>query len=792
MSRPILSLLLIAGSLLNVIAAPVRAATEEEIDAARKKGMQYLLDSQAADGSWDYKGHVVGITALCAIALIENGIPVDDPAIQKAERYILNNYLDTTSTYDIALAILLLNRVGDRDNKSAIRDLAARLVAGQNTHGGWGYSCPKVRSIYLSGGGERPSPPSGPGDNSCTQFAVLGLWVASRSGVNIDDTMVQVAYRFVQDQNEDGGWPYKADPAMPQGSRNSMTFAGLFCLTVARANRIRSIQQAEADGKPLPKLPPARVRPAVEPSATPAADPNAAADAAEAAPAPAPTPTPARVAVPTGPVVDPGADVRTLHEDPVWSRGFALAAKYAGGVGPGASRYFMWSVERMGVILGLEKFGTVDWFDRGATALLASQGKPAGENEAIEGAWQIASTGSALSETSFAILFLRKANLGSDITRLLEGEPADPFQIVSQENKPRFLKFDQAIKAARPGDVIRIDSSRPIEVPHLEIDKDLTIEAGFGYTPVLRYDVGFDAQGRRSDPKTDPTARYMFAVKSGTLTLEGFRLQLDPPKAIGTVAWMGISVENGGLRLLNCSISEGSRQGMACISVTGPGRVEARNCVLVGGRAAVEIAPAGAQEIVLHNSVLFSNVGISVIPGKSPGDRLQVELSRCAVQAPEAFAITEGKTPIEFRSYGVAYLAEALGSNFLRARSGTQDLKWSGSHNLYDVKKWVGFQNAPIATIKDAKSWSTFWGGADESGDSRIITFAGKRRQGAFTLDVAAEDFEFASTSQVYGSRRRTGVNPIYCGPGYNFTLYREGFEYSAWKEAEEAMAAAR
>lgn len=786
MLRPLFTGLLIASGFIGLAAPAARAATEAEIEAARKKGIQYLLDSQHDDGSWEYPGHVVGITSLCALALIENGVPIDDPAIEKAEKYVLSNYLDTTSTYDISLAILLLSRVGDRDNKGAIRDLAARLIAGQNTHGGWGYTCPKVRSIYLAGGGERPSPPAGPGDNSCTQFATLGLWVASRSGVNIDDTMVQVAYRFVQDQNPDGGWPYKTDPGMPQGSRNSMTFAGLFCLTVARANRIRAIQQAEADGKPIPKLPPARVRPAPAPSTT-APNPDAPPDAA-----PAPTPAPTTPATPSGPVVDPGADVRTLHEDPVWSKGFEMATKYAAGIGPGASRYFMWSVERMGVILGLEKFGTTDWFARGADALLATQGQPAGENPAIEGAWQIASTGSSLSETSFAILFLRKANLGSDITRLLQGEPADPFQIVTQDAKPRFLKLEQAIQAARPGDVIRIDTNRPIDVPHIEIDKHLTIEAGFGYTPVLRYDVGFDAQGRRSDPKTDPSARYLFSVKSGVFTLEGCRLQLDPPKTLGTVPWIGVALEGGTLRLLNCSIAEGSRQGMAAVAVTGPGRAELRNCLLVGGRAAVEIAPNGAQEVHLHNTVLFSNVGVSILDSKSPGEQLKLELERCVVQAPEAFVIQDGKTPVEFVSHGVAYYADALGSNFLRSRTGAQGLKWTGRHNLYDVKKWVGYQGTPLATIKDAKTWSTFWGGADEAGDSRIITFAGKRRHGAFALDVSADDFEFSSTSQVYASRRRTGINPIYCGPGYSFALFREGFDYNAWKDEGEEMLAAR
>ena len=40
--------------------------------------------------------------------------------------------------------------------------------------------------------------------------------------------------------------------------------------------------------------------------------------------------------------------------------------------------------------------------------------------------------------------------------------------------------------------------------------------------------------------------------------------------------------------------------------------------------------------------------------------------------------------------------------------------------------------------------------------------------------------------------RRRTGINPVYVGPGYNFTLFREGFDYNTWTEATEQLASAQ
>jgi hypothetical protein len=765
---------------LACLAAPASAASKDEAEAARKLGMQHLLDSQLPEGNWDYPGHELGITSLCAIALIENGVAIDDPIIEKAHRWVHEHYLDNRGTYDIALAILFLSRVGDRDNRHAIRDLAARLIAGQNVEGGWSYTCPDVKAAFLAGTGEQPAPPEGFGDNSCTQFAVLGLWVASRWGINIDREMEKVAQRFVRTQNEDGGWAYKVDPEMPQGSRNSMTFAGLFCVTVARANHIRAQQLAEASGKPVRPVP-KPAAPAPTPKPAPAPAPDAAPGEEGAAPA-----TPAAPVE----VVDPGAEAKTLTEDPVFSKALKLCITYAKGISSGSSRYYLYSIERMGVILGLDKFGDTDWFDKGSTALVATQGKPAGENEAIPGAWQIASTGSSLSDTSFAILFLRKANLGSDITRLLEGEPVQPFQIVSQAAKPRFFKLDDAVKAAQPGDVIRFDGSGPIPIPHVDVDKDLTFEAGFGYSPILTYDLGFDARGIRSDPKKDPTARYLFGVKGATLTLEGFQLRMDPPKTTG-VDWSGVAVDSGTLRILNCTISEGARQGFAAVMASGPCRVEVRNSQLTGGRAAIEITPGGAQDVQVDNSVLFSNAGIVVKKGTQPGEKLTLALNRSVVQAPQIFVLPSPATPIDFISNGVAYYGDALGAAFLPSRAGHEGLTWTGIDNLYDLQKWVGFQGTLSTAIKDAKTWNEFWGGTDVNAEARIITFSGKRRHGAFDHEIPPDHYEFASTSQVYGYRKKVGINPLVLGPGYPFAIFREGFDYSAWKSGGAAVASA-
>jgi hypothetical protein len=206
----------------------------------------------------------------------------------------------------------------------------------------------------------------------------------------------------------------------------------------------------------------------------------------------------------------------------------------------------------------------------------------------------------------------------------------------------------------------------------------------------------------------------------------------------------------------------------------------------------MEVAANGEQEVDVYNSVLFSNAGIKVLPGKQPSTGVKLNLTRSVVQAPELFNFAKVASPIEISSLGVAYQGDSLGLHFLANRSTSQGRKWTGEHNLYDVKKWIGFEGTANTAITDAKTWSRFWGEADASGQNRIVTFNGKRRQGAFALDINPDDFEFSSTSQVYANRRQSGVNPIYVGPGYNFSLFREGFEYNAWREQAAPLASAQ
>ncbi len=389
----------LAAILVPLPASAQNDQSDAQIRAAIRRGVQFLRGHQNGDGHWNYGGHELGITSLVALAILENGVTLDDPAVKNALQYVRTNASQNSMTYDISLAILFLVRVGDPRDRELIHLLGVRLAAGQLSSGGWSYQCPLVMQAPKSSGSVTNSPRNNPdaarrsgriniapglrpgvGDNSNTQFAVLGIWSAGRAGMDIRATMAEVDKRFRTSQASSGGWGYSG-----RGDTDAMTCAGLMSLVLAKGHKVLEGQMVNR-------------RPDKD--------------------------------QPEGPGGRPKMD-----SDPQIDRGIQRVEFYANNINLGSTLYFLWSVERVGVALGGSRIGRVDWYTKGASVLLQAQ--------QADGSWR--SNRGELSDTSFALLFLRRSNLTEGMPQLVTGRSRE-----SNENQMRAGKLEDLIRSVRP------------------------------------------------------------------------------------------------------------------------------------------------------------------------------------------------------------------------------------------------------------------------------------------------------------------------------------------------------
>src|SRR5262249_48674230 len=79
----------------------------------------------------------------------------------------------------------------------------------------------------------------------------------------------------------------------------------------------------------------------------------------------------------------------------------------------GRAYYYLWSLERVAVILNLQKVGDKDWYNWGAEILLA--------NQQPTGLWMGQDAVHGNADTCFALLFLKKSNVARDLSGALVG-----------------------------------------------------------------------------------------------------------------------------------------------------------------------------------------------------------------------------------------------------------------------------------------------------------------------------------------------------------------------------------
>jgi uncharacterized protein (TIGR03067 family) len=104
--------------------------------------------------------------------------------------------------------------------------------------------------------------------------------------------------------------------------------------------------------------------------------------------------------------------------------------------------YFLWSLERVAVVFGLETIGSKDWYSWGAEFALAHQRS--------DGSWHGGYAEGGV-DTSFALLFLRRSNLVRDLAASLRGKVQDPGEVTLRAGGPASSELAKKATRSLPG-----------------------------------------------------------------------------------------------------------------------------------------------------------------------------------------------------------------------------------------------------------------------------------------------------------------------------------------------------
>jgi len=447
-------------------AAQTGPVAQADIDAALERGASFLKAAYAArlpKGKLDVLERQ-GQIALSLYTLLQSGVARDDAVVRELLHVLSKKR--TEQTYDTACLALALYTHDRIDHRPWLDELAAQLIATQEREGDWSYPGSLV-------------------DLSNTQYAALGLWAASRAGVEIDHGVwTRMANAVLRYQTDDGGFGYTAGGKA--GATGSMTAAGVGTLAICES-RLRLANALDADLQK--RVGAARKR---------------------------------------------GLD---------W-----LANRFSVETNPGSGGwhyYYLYGLERVGAVSGAPFFGPHDWYAQGSRWLLEEQDE--------KGSWN---KGTDLSETCFALLFLRRATSTEPRRRgpvsgerpKIEGEPA-PIVIAAepveeQHGALRFSIVDWTPALVQPHEWQGERGKGP-HVARVEwfVDGELaTVELGQPGRPAER--ATFAASPLfRSAGKHKVLARVVALSPDGAETaLESRELEIEATRA--TPAWIASGVRN--------------------------------------------------------------------------------------------------------------------------------------------------------------------------------------------------------------------------------------------------------
>ena len=175
---------------IQIVSVPVAFPAEDElrpeqISNAIEQAKNWLIRKQSPNGTWKSAMRtnetVVGATALVVLALANAGVDADEQAMKKALTWLREQ--TPTDTYSVSLQTQALAMVSPKQDLAILerntRWLKDRQSSGPGVTGGWSYGANRSGA-----------------DNSNSQFAILGLHEAQRSGVRVNSNVWKLSKKY--------------------------------------------------------------------------------------------------------------------------------------------------------------------------------------------------------------------------------------------------------------------------------------------------------------------------------------------------------------------------------------------------------------------------------------------------------------------------------------------------------------------------------------------------------------------------------------------------------------------
>ena len=332
--------------------------SQRAVDYAVERGGQFLLGELARPIEGKFADLVkMGRDELILYALAHVGV---DFSARRAYGDALDEILkkELKHTYQASLTALALEAIDKMKYQWRLAQCAQFLVDNQCVNGQWSYGKPiRYPDTLPRGSSDAPAGGTvtaikitkrgkGPerGDNSNAQYAALGLRACASAGIQLPDEVFSAGAKWWEkNQGKDGGWGYADAGQTGDPSHGSMTAGGVASLIIFR----HLLRQDTVKHPPIKK----------------------------------------------------GLEWIGSNFSVTENSNYARPYQW--------HHYWLYGIERAGILGGTEKLGDHWWYSEGADHLLKAQNQKDGSWISEQNGME--SVGGAVADTAFAILFLRRA-----------------------------------------------------------------------------------------------------------------------------------------------------------------------------------------------------------------------------------------------------------------------------------------------------------------------------------------------------------------------------------------------